>query len=90
MWKHIGEFGRKLVTIMQRVQKFEDSDNELRAELRNPNLTVDQLTEVVQRLAYELQRERENAASERRILLLEIDNRCLRFERLLPPPAPSS
>lgn len=85
MWKQIVEFSQKLVLLMRRVQKLEEDNKELRQELKELNQKVDRLTDIVQRLAYEFQRDRENAAAERRILLLEIENRFLRFERTLPP-----
>jgi len=85
MWKQIIEFSQKLFSLMGRVQKLEEDNKELRQELKELNQKVDRLTDIVQRLAYELQRDRENAASERKILLLEIENRFLRFERGLPP-----
>jgi TolA-binding protein len=85
MWKQILEFGKKLIALMRRVQSLEAESKDIRQELKELNQKVDRLTDIVQRLAYEFQRDRENSASERRILLLELENRFLRFERGLPP-----
>ena len=85
MWKQILEFSNKLISLMRRVQKLEEDNRELRQELKELSQKVDRLTDIVQRVAYEFQRDRENAASERKILLLEIENRFLRFERGLLP-----
>lgn len=85
MWKQIVEFGQKLITLMGRTQKLEEDNKELRQELKELNEKVDRLTDIVQRLAYELQHDRDSGTSERKILLLEIENRFLRFERGLPP-----
>ncbi len=76
---------RSSSSLARRVQQLEEDRRELRQELKDLNSKVDRLTDVVQRLANEFQRDREGAASERRILLLEIENRFLRFERSLPP-----
>jgi hypothetical protein len=88
MWKQIGEFARKLFSLSQRVQKLEESDKELRDKLKDLNERFTRQTEAMYHLAYELQRERENNDAQRRILLLEIENRFLRSERQLPA-APS-
>ena len=85
MWKQAIEFSKKLLSLMRHVQQLEEDNKELRQELKEVNQKVDRLSEIVQRLAYEFQRDRENGASERKILLLEIENRFLRNERGLPP-----
>jgi predicted RNase H-like nuclease (RuvC/YqgF family) len=85
MWKRFVEFSQKLISLMHRVRKLEEDNRELQQELKELNQKIERLTDIVQRLAYEFKSDRDNAASERRILLLEIENRFLRFERGLPP-----
>lgn len=84
MWKQLVEFGSKLLLLMQRVQKQEETSKELRQEIKELNQKVDQLSELLQRLAYELLRDRENAEPDREIQRLQLENALLRFERTLP------
>ena len=72
---------KQYFTLKQQVEKNSIDILELQKQAK-------ELTEAFHRLAYELHRDRENAASERRIQLLEIENRFLRFERQLPPSKP--
>ena len=48
------------------------------------------LAAAIQRLGFEVQRNRENDQHEREKLLLRLENALLRFERRLPPGAPES
>ena len=86
MWKQLGELGRKLLTLIRRVDKLEESDKVILDKVTILNERVSRLTEIVQHLTYEFQRNREHADAERRIQLLEIENRFLRYDRQLPPP----
>ena len=43
------------------------------------------LTRIVERMVFEMQKDRENAAREREIQQLRLENILLRFERGLPP-----
>ena|SRR5687767_1097460 len=89
MWKAISEFARKIAGLIQRIERLEDFQKETREDLKKLNDRVDRLGERMSRILWELQRQREGAESERRILLLELDNRLLRMERGLPPAPPS-
>ena len=89
MWKQIGEAARKLFSLSQRMEKLEESDEHVQEVLKEHDQRISRLTELVHHLAYELQRDRENHASERRLLLLEIENLLLRAGRKLPPQPPS-
>ena len=42
-------------------------------------------THIVERLAFEIQKDRENAERDREIQRLRLENTLLRFERGLPP-----
>ena len=53
----------------------------MRQEIQNLNAAV-------QRLAYEIQRSRENETHEREVLTLKLENVLLNFERRLPPGKP--
>ena len=57
----------------------------LRQEMNQQRLEFAELTRVVERLLFEVQRTRENAETEKRILRLDMENLVLRHERGLPP-----
>ena len=69
---------KSLVTLADDVQRYHAEIKDIRRELRD-------LTIVVTRLAQEVQYSKERGASDRSLLLLELDNRLLKFERRLPP-----
>jgi hypothetical protein len=46
---------------------------------------MNELTRIVERLAFELQKDRENTERDREIQRLRLENILLRFERGLPP-----
>jgi chromosome segregation ATPase len=91
MWAKVVEYGKQLVSVVQKLQKHEEDIKEVRQELREVRQDVNRLREefrdlarVVERLAYTMQRDRDRAEAEQRIMLLEIENRFLRHERRLP------
>ena len=95
MWEKLVEYGKQLVSILQTLQKHEEDLKEIREELRDVRQDVNQLraefrdlARVVERMAYAIQRDRDREEAERRILLLEVENRFLRHERGLPPGEP--
>jgi hypothetical protein len=88
MWKQLIDFGSKLFSLMQRVEKQEEANKELRQEIKELNQKLDQLVDIVQRLAFELLRDRENAERDREIQRLRLENALLHFERGLPPGGP--
>ena len=89
------EFGKRLVSILHRLEKLEDGQKEQQADLSETNADQNALREefrdlvlVVERIAHTVSREHDQAESERKILRLEIENRLLRMERGLPPGPP--
>lgn len=80
MWKRLAELARLLFTFGEELQRNRADIKELQREVRD-------LTTAVQRLAYELQRSRENEAHEREKLTLRLENEMLKFERRLPQAA---
>ncbi|MBC7526030.1 MAG: hypothetical protein H7308_00595 [Chthonomonadaceae bacterium] len=95
MLKDIIGFGKQLVSLTRDVDQNKTAVKEVRIEVKELREEVNKLRQelnglarVVERLAFELQKDRESASQERRIQLLEIENRFLRFERSsLPPPS---
>ena len=91
MWRQLIEFGNRLLSLARRVQQLEESNQQLRLELRDVRADVKdrsqedaRLSEIVHVLAIELQRNRENAERDRAIQRLQLENTLLRFERGLP------
>ena len=64
--------------VAEETQRNSTAIRELRQE-------VDEMGRVLDRVLYELQRQRENEAHEREKLALRLENELLRFERRLPP-----
>ena len=85
MWKQFVEYATKVVTLTQRVQKQEETGKELRQEVKELSQKLDQLADFVRSLAFEFQRDRENAEKDREIQRLRLENILLRFDRGLPP-----
>jgi uncharacterized coiled-coil protein SlyX len=85
MWKQVYEAASKVITFAQRLDKIEQTAKEQQRELR-------ELTLVVQRLAFEMQRMKdqqkhtaEREANEREKFMLKVENLILKADRQLPP-----
>ena len=59
------------------------------SDIKDLQRQVEELTDRVVRLSYDLERRGESEKQEREMLLLRLENALLRFDRRLPP-APSS
>ena len=86
MWKKFLDIFVKVITLVQRSDALDKKVNEQEQEIK-------QLTVIVQRLAFELQRTNDKAdnvsvreASEREKLLLKVENQLLKAQRQIPPP----
>ncbi len=77
MWKQLFDLMKRVVMLTQDVEGQRNEMKELRRELK-------ELVSVVERLVFELQRQRENEAYEREKLELRLENALLRA-RQLPP-----
>ena len=85
MWKTAVELFTNLVTLTQRVDRLEKRYDEQQKELR-------QFGELLNQLAFELQRSREqqrhaaeHEASQRQLFMLQVENMLLKANRQLPP-----
>lgn len=85
MWKEAVNFAKQLFSLTRDVQQNKEDIKELRSEVKQLRQEFNELTRVVERLVVEWRHDRERAEAERRVLLLEIENRFLRYERGLPP-----
>ena len=92
MLNQILEIIKQVIALTRDVQQCKDSIKELRqaraddrAEIKELNDKVRDLSGIVQCMAFDLQRQRENAETDRRMLLLEVENVVLRAARPLSP-----
>ena len=81
MLKSLFALIRHGIDLWNRLGKLEDRTSELTRE-------QDRLNGLVEQLARDAQRDRENAAHEREKLKLQLENALLKFERRLPPERP--
>lgn len=92
MWQQLIDLGKKVFALVRKSEELEEAIKELRQELKDVrqdvkdiNQKVDRLAEVVQKVHFEHQRDRENAEAQREIQQLRLENILFRFERRLPP-----
>lgn len=85
MLQKVIDFGKQLFSVMQKLQKHEEDIKEMRRDIHQLRLEMNDLTRIVERLAFEIQKDRENAERDREIQRLRLENILLRFERGLPP-----
>lgn len=78
MWKKLYEVLTRLFALTQKVERHDKEIVELRQEIK-------ELTSVMQRLVYEIQRISEREMHEREKMQLRLENQLLRFQRRLPP-----
>jgi peptidoglycan hydrolase CwlO-like protein len=80
MWKKLYEVLSRLLALTQKVERHDKEILGLQQEVKN-------LTAVVQRLVYEIQRISDRETHERDKIQLRLENQLLRFERRLPSAA---
>jgi Skp family chaperone for outer membrane proteins len=78
MWKKLYEVLSRLLALTQKVERHDKEILGLQQEVKN-------LTAVVQRLVYEIQRISDRETHERDKMQLQLENQLVRFERRLPP-----
>lgn len=78
MWKKLYEVLTRLFALTQKVERHDKEIVELRQEIK-------ELTSVMQRLVYEIQRISERETHEREKMELRLENQLLRFQQRLPP-----
>jgi hypothetical protein len=76
MWKQLYEWAKWLFLLAQETRRNRADIKELQDEL-------EELTAIVQELVYEARRNKENETHEREKLVLRLENELLRFERRL-------
>ncbi|MDQ3256973.1 MAG: hypothetical protein M3R15_24290 [Acidobacteriota bacterium] len=74
----IWKVAKTIVQLADDLQKYHAEIKEIRRELRD-------LTIIVHGLAQEIKHSKERAAGDRENMLLEVENKMLKFERRLPP-----
>jgi predicted nucleic acid-binding Zn-ribbon protein len=83
MWGKIVDLAKKLLNLAHETERNKTEIEDLRQEVR-------QLSALVERVIFELQRVKENETHEREKMALRLENTLLRFERRLPEPKQSS
>lgn len=81
MWKKLYEVLSRLLALTKKVEAHDKEIAEIRQEIRD-------LTAIVHRLAFEVQRISERESHEREKIQLKLENQLLRFERRLSPAKP--
>lgn len=74
MWLKLYEFGKQLLALKGQVEKNTQDIKDVRQDLK-------ELTSLVHKLAYSVQRNSDNEAHEREKLVLRLENSLLRVER---------
>lgn len=77
MWKYIFDMGRRLLLLVEDMQRHGDAIKEMQREVR-------ELASAVERLAYEVHRVREWSEHQHEVTKLELRNEMLRFRQQLP------
>ena len=92
MWGHLLGFVRAVLTLARRVNHLEDEVKRLKDEREEDRTNTkklaeknDRIVELTQRLTFELQRLDDKAETDRRMLMLEVENLLLRQRPGLPP-----
>jgi hypothetical protein len=78
MLKKLWELATTLLTLARDLQQYRQDQKEIRKELRD-------LTIIVYALAQDIKNSKEQAAQRHENLLLELENRLLKYEKALPP-----
>jgi hypothetical protein len=79
MLKELIEFGKTLFELVRTSREHDEQIKQLHADVASLNLRVDELTDAMRELSFEFRQERENRASERELLRLQLENVLLRF-----------
>ena len=74
MWKQLFDLAKKIAFLAQDTQKN-------KADIKDLQHQIEELTETVRQMAYDIQRDRENESHEREKLLLRLEVALLRSER---------
>ena len=90
MWQAVLNFGKRLVSQMQKSQQHEDDIKKLQQADIAKDERIERLTSAVQRLAFELEQDRNLSARDRENLVLRLENMLLRSDRGLPSGEPNS
>ncbi|MGI4790941.1 MAG: hypothetical protein ACRYFS_19090 [Janthinobacterium lividum] len=74
MWKHLLDLAKKIASLAQDTQKN-------KADIKDLQNQMEELTDTVRQMAYDNRRDRENAVHEHEKLLLRLEVALLRSER---------
>lgn len=93
MWKQLLDLTAKLFSLSRDVQqnktdikKVEQDVKDLQRDFNELRREVRDMARGFDRLAYEIRRVGDNEAQERKLIVLQLENDLLKFERRLPSP----
>ena len=90
VWQSVLKFGKRLVNQLQKFQQHEEDIKKLQQADKAKDERIERLTSAVQRLAFELEQDRNLSVRDRENLVLRLENTLLRSERGLPSGEPKS
>lgn len=85
MWKRVYDLFTRVFTLLERQERQEKGLKDQGEEIKRLTTTVTRLAHELQRTQDALSNQAEREAYERRMLLLEIENRLLKEKLQLPP-----
>jgi len=99
VWQKIVEIAKQIVSLTSDAKKSKEDikalqeenkelrreNAELRQEVNEQRVRFVEVTRYTERMMYELQRTRDNAEADKRLLRVEMENLLLRSGRVLPP-----
>ncbi|MBC8143035.1 MAG: hypothetical protein H7Y38_16545 [Armatimonadetes bacterium] len=92
MWEKLLDYGKQLFSITAKIAKHEEDIKELqqdvkavREDIRSLRQEMSDLTRVVERVIFEVQKDREMARRDHENLLLRLEIAFLRSGNILPP-----
>ncbi len=93
MWKQVLDLTAKLFSLSKDVQQNKTDIKRVEQEVKDLQRDFNELRREVRdmargfdRLAYEIRRVSDNEAQERKMIVLQLENDLLKFERRLPNP----
>jgi chromosome segregation ATPase len=92
VWQKIVEIAKQVFSLTSDTKKLkedikalQEENKELRRELNEQRLKFEAVARFSDRMVYELQRTKESAEADKRLLRVEMENLLLRSGRVLPP-----
>jgi hypothetical protein len=85
MWKKLFDLAKLVFTFGEQTKKNQENLEVVQEEVRQPTNIVQRLAMEIQRIRDEIQHMKEMERQEREILMLRLENEMLKSKRALPP-----